>query len=215
MKIIAVGNLKGGVGKSTIAVNLACQLASSGKPRPTVALIDCDRQGTATEWGAHGELPIEVEASPLDGEVESQSWIDQALRRHVDYLVLDLPPQLSTAATAACGIADLLLIPCGASAADVSATAKMLELVAVARSVRPGEPKVTLIPSRVDRRSTAGKSIAKALGEFDETVGPAIQLRQAHAYAFGEGRWIGAFKPKSKAHKEIQALTKAVRKSLT
>src|SRR5215468_6977340 len=45
--IIAVLNLKGGCGKSTIAVNLACELASSGSK---VLLVDNDSQGTATHW---------------------------------------------------------------------------------------------------------------------------------------------------------------------
>lgn len=39
-RIIAVGNLKGGVGKSTLAVNLACQLATGC----TVRLVDADAQ---------------------------------------------------------------------------------------------------------------------------------------------------------------------------
>jgi chromosome partitioning protein len=46
-KIIAVGNLKGGTGKSTIAVNLACRMAEMGR---SVALIDADPQGTAAAW---------------------------------------------------------------------------------------------------------------------------------------------------------------------
>ena len=46
-RIIAVGNLKGGTGKSTIAVNLACRLAEKQR---SVLLIDADPQGTAAAW---------------------------------------------------------------------------------------------------------------------------------------------------------------------
>ena len=45
-KIIAVGNIKGGVGKTTIAVNLAVNRRREGN---SVVLVDADEQGTATE----------------------------------------------------------------------------------------------------------------------------------------------------------------------
>ena len=53
-KIIAVGNLKGGTGKSTIAVNLACRLAETER---SVLLIDADPQGTAAAWLRNGPPP--------------------------------------------------------------------------------------------------------------------------------------------------------------
>jgi chromosome partitioning protein len=71
--LIAVGNLKGGTGKSTIAVNLACALAADGA---TVVLVDADAQGTVTDWHAGERLPVPVEALPLGGERDAQrTWL--------------------------------------------------------------------------------------------------------------------------------------------
>ena len=54
MKVVALLNEKGGSGKSTIALNLACALHRQGR---RVVLIDADPQGTARDWR---------EASPAD-----------------------------------------------------------------------------------------------------------------------------------------------------
>jgi chromosome partitioning protein len=45
--VIAVGNLKGGAGKTTLAVNIASALAAHGK----VDLVDAGAQATAQAWG--------------------------------------------------------------------------------------------------------------------------------------------------------------------
>ena len=65
-KIVTVGNLKGGTGKSTIAVNLARELAV-GPPGRSVLLIDADAQATASDWltGGGGPPPVALLPMPL------------------------------------------------------------------------------------------------------------------------------------------------------
>src|SRR5918996_6565671 len=133
--LIAVGNLKGGTGKSTIAVNVACALVQDGYE---VALIDADGQGTSTDWHAGHRLPVRVESWPLGGERDAQRWVARvlALKPCVDRIIVDLPPQIGSGIASALLIADLFVVPVTPSGVDLRATAKALALLRRARCAR-------------------------------------------------------------------------------
>ena len=215
---VAVVSMKGGVGKTTVSVNLACALADENT---SVALVDADVQATATEWIAIGLLPITGHAIPLESLRGVRRWfeseerirrtVNQMLTVDADIEVIDLPPHLSGSSVASLAVCDLVVIPCGASAADISATAKTLELVERAREVRAGHPPVLIVPTRIDWRTGSGRAIEGALAQFGEPVGPGIAQRVAFADSLGIGEWIGQYAPGSPGHQEILILADIVR----
>ncbi len=210
--VIAVVNLKGGCGKSTIAVNLACELAAA---RDSVRLIDNDCQGTATQWMSQGTLPLTGEFLPLENEQDGERLVRAIAGGTQRYVVLDAPAHVGAATQAAGRIADLVLIPVTASGVDLAATESAVDLIRQARVHRRGlAPKCLVVPSKIDRRTDAGRQILERLGRFGEPVGPAIHQRTAFVEAFGAGQWIGQFAPQSPAHYDIASLAIAVRRIL-
>lgn len=212
VSVIAVANLKGGVGKSTIAVNLACELACEFAGRRTVMVVDADSQETATDWARRGELPARVETLPLDAVARVGPWVDTVLNLKADHVIIDCPPHIGPATLAAIGIADMVLIPVTASGADLVATDQALGLVHDAQAVRKdGGPLCLLVPSKVDRRTAVGRELAAALERFGEPVGPEIGQRAALVDAFTVGAWIGQYAPRNVARAQFRELANAIK----
>jgi len=210
--VIAVVNLKGGCGKSTIAVNLACELGSTGD---SVLLFDNDSQGTSSHWLKKGRLPAAAEFMPLENDQDGERLVRAVAARKERYIILDAPAHVGAASLAAGKIADLVLIPVTASGVDLVATQAAVEVIRQARILRrSGGPRCLIVPSKIDRRTDAGRQIEEKLQQFQETIGPAVHQRTAFVEAFGAGQWIGDFAPQSPAHYDIASLAIAVKRTL-
>ncbi|MDX6751746.1 ParA family protein [Geminicoccaceae bacterium 1502E] len=208
-QIVAVGNLKGGTGKSTLAVNLACAMASSGRE---VVLIDADPQGTALIWAAAGRLPVRVEPLVAAHLGEVGRWMQrlELLRRRHALVVLDLPSVMAPALATACLVASLVLVPSASSFVDVAGTRRMLRHIETARRERPHRPPaVLLVPSRVIDFDAGFAALESGLAALGEPVGPPLRLRAAHEQAFRSGRWVGDLAPGSAAHLDVMGVADA------
>ena len=213
--VISVCNLKGGAGKSTIAVNLACAIHDLTEERCT--LVDADRQGTSDAWAAQGKLPVRVlkkvlqEAKPEE-RYPGMLWVVQVkeLAAKSGIVVIDLPPGLEYSLAAVTTISDLVLVPVNPSGLDFHSTACFIKLIHKSRKLRGGDkPRCVIVPNRIDGRTTIARELFRYEG-FGETVSPPIHMRTAFAKAFDSGQWVGHFAPGSVAHREIGTLAELV-----
>ncbi len=213
-KIIAIGNLKGGTGKTTLAINLGAELAS--RANTSVMLVDADAQGSAAAWlSLKGQTGLECTPMPLDSAGRANGWLNRVrkLAGEHGYVVIDLPANWGAATQAALACADVVVVPVTPSPVDFHAAMQVIKLLRGARKARGNdEPACLLVGSKVDRRTVVGRGIEVALKEFGEPVGPAICQRAAFVSSAVRGGWVGAFEADSPAREEIATLARKVKR---
>lgn len=214
---IAIIARKGGVGKSTIAGNLAVALEQMGR---SVIALDCDPQGSLAAWAemrdpdaetpALGRIVRRLEAND---PVRFRTVFEKTLST-VDRAVIDTPPSLDKPALAAALVADLVIVPCGPSPFDLMATRDVLEVIGEAQTQRRDKgPKVALLPSKVTR-SGLGDDLPAGLRALGHAVLPAIRQRTAFARSALDGRTVLEAEPSSDAADEVRMLARAVERML-
>ncbi|TXL66175.1 ParA family protein [Zeimonas arvi] len=180
MPVVAVVNPKGGVGKTTLATNLAGYFASTGR---RTMLGDFDRQQSSAQWlklRPPGLPPIETWA--MNGSIARPP-------RGVTHVVLDTPAQLDGKRLAnVVRVADRILVPLQPSMFDVLATGAFLE------SLREGfgndadfRATVAVVGVRVDPRTHAAEQLGRFVASLDLPVAGALRDTQNYLHLAAHG----------------------------
>lgn len=207
--IIGLIQIKGGVGRSTLATNIAGELAKKSR----VLLIDCDMpQGTSASWAAMREAG-DLTATFATDHKELVAEIEQH-QGNYDFIVLDGPPRTDELTRAIMVLADLSLIPIGASAAEVWATSDMLPIIEQAQEIKP-DLLTRLVWTRYRGYTRAAKEISAAAGRELSLKSLRSKIGYRVAYSDALARGLTATESTDKtARAEIQALTREIKKLL-
>jgi chromosome partitioning protein len=201
MKIVAVLAQKGGVGKTTTAIELAVAAHLSGL---SVGIIDLDPQGTAAKWGDRREQREDDDSpSVIGGQASRLSvLLDAARANGSDLIILDTPPHAEAVALQAAKVSDLILIPTRAGGFDLEAIQTTLEMAELAK--RPAHVLINAVPT--NRQHLGDKALA-GLQERRIPVVPVMWMERAAFADLGADDLAAQERdPRSKAAQEVQAL---------
>jgi chromosome partitioning protein len=199
--IIGVLNQKGGVGKTTLAVNVSATLAMRGL---RVLLVDADPQGSSMAWSAAREAPP---LFPVIGMAKPTLHSDMPeIAKDYDAVVIDGAPRVNDLGRAAILASDTILIPVQPSPYDVWAASDTVQLIREAQQFKP-DLKAAFVINRKIVNTAIGRDVATALEHFDIPVLP-TQLCQRVLYAESAGQGLGVAEvaPNSEAARELAAL---------
>lgn len=162
--VISILNQKGGVGKTTIATNLAHGLHLK---EYDVLLVDGDPQGSARDWHEANNAML-VPCIGLDRETLQTDL--RAVWDGYDIIVIDGAPQIARLSAAAIRAADVVLIPVQPSPYDIWATADLIDLVKQRQEMTDGMPEAAFLLSRIIKNSNLSRDVIEALKEYQLPV---------------------------------------------
>lgn len=207
--ILVVSNTKGGVGKTTLSVNIAIARSLLGKD---VLLVDGDEQRSAitfTELRTHilgncSYTAISLLGKSLRSEVRK-------LDNKYDDIIIDVGGRDTGSMRAALTVADTVLIPVPPRSLDIWALSNTMELVREAREVN--DLRAFAVLNCADAQGSDNEEAAVIIADIDgiELLDISIGKRKAFSNAVAQGRSVLEMKYKDeKAVSEINSLIQSL-----
>lgn len=193
-RIVAVGNVKGGVGKTTLAVNLAICEALHGTD---VLLVDGDEQGIARAFtqlraetlGAPGYTAVSLRG----GEIRTQV---RQLRNKYQRILIDVGGRDTTSLRASLTVADVLIVPVLPATFDIWSLDPLQELIVEAREINSDLAVIAVLNAAdpFGRDNEEAATIIREKQDFEYIPHPIVR-RKAFRNAAAAGLSILEYRP--------------------
>ncbi len=197
MRTILVASSKGGVGKTTVATNLAAHYAVDGK---RTVLVDADRQGSSLHW-CQKRAGMDHAVLGVDGT--RRDWRnkvpDDAQRVIIDGRAGAMADELTSFLDAV----DVVVVPILPSTIDIEATVPFLDSLAQHPRVRKGKLHVGLVANRMKPWTNASQYTLDLLKAWPYPL--VAQLRDTQAYVLLAGLGKGLYDYRSEQVRSHQA----------
>ena len=203
---------KGGVGKSTVAINFAYRIRKKYKE---IAILDLDSQHSAILFNRLREtMKLPTIRCHTQDDVDLKKVFDRYKGDKSNLLVVDSGGYDSDINRMALLKADLIVTPVGISQIEIFGLQKFAKLLKEASTVLDRNVKTNVLLNNIDSRSKSKltelrKYIEKKSNHFDllETI---LYSRADYKNSYGEGMTVGEYNKKGKAKKEIDAFSKEI-----
>ena len=214
--IVLFGHQKGGVGKSTVAINVAYQLQKKYKD---LILLDLDSQNSAilfNQLRMSENLPIIK--CVKESDIDFSNFINEYSGNKENLLIIDSGGYDSDVNRAALIKADIIITPVGISQIEIFGLQKFRKILKEASEALGVKIKTNVLLNNVDSRS---KNRLKDLREYVQSKDTYFNLLQTtlHARAdyknsYGDGLIVKEYNKKGAAQDEIRQLSKEIYKLL-
>ncbi|MDF7673464.1 ParA family protein [Acetobacteraceae bacterium ESL0709] len=203
-KVVTICTPKGGVGKSTIAANLAVKFSQSNYK---TIIFDLDPQQTLFKWSAtrrnvHTDVPkIECVTSEL-----SLWGTDLSRSGNYDIVIFDLPPGLikeMLEVKTLCKKSDIVLVPTGSTPYDLDSAGPWI------KALSDINVSVSSILNRVNPRETYFKAAQIALNNLSDLC-PIVVRQLTDAYQYAIDGLTASDKPKCRSYPDFDGVYRYV-----
>lgn len=201
--VIAVCQLKGGAGRTTLATNLACGLGAT--------LIDADApQYSAQAWG-YARAEAKPYTPPLVVTAETHHDVLDLLESIEGYAVVDAPPRAAQVTRALFLLADLVLVPVAASTVDLWSTQDLLAIREEAREYKDVDLRLVWNKARpyIASEAELATQARSELGVL--SLRSTLGLRVVYSQALADGLSV-LEAGSSKARAEVESLVREVKR---
>ena len=201
MRVVALTSDKGGMGKSTAAINLACAAVDCGFE---TAILDLDPQASVGRW-ARVRKKAGLKAKPFAEvcvPIDVEDRLEELKEAGAQLVLLDTAGRDNNAITSAIAAADLVLIPCHPTDLELSTLGPTL-----ARLRADQKPHYVLLidwsAGAARRRIDATAAIERAGGR----VAPVAYTHRAdYRVAIEQGQGVTEYQPYQPASREIRGV---------